>query len=55
MALALHYKGLDVSSFKNLLGAREASISSVQDEFEVQVNQNEPLSLFDEAADATSS
>ena len=48
---ALHYKGFDVTSFKNVLGAREASISSVQDGFEVQLNQNEPqLSLFDQDA-----
>ena len=27
----------------------------MQDEFDVQLNQNEPLSLFDDAVDATSS
>ena len=43
-----------MTSFKNLLGAREASISSLKDrdddflEFQIQDHRNENLSLFDD-------
>lgn len=38
--------GMNISSFRKVIKARDTSISSVQDEFEIQVSNNDP-SLFD--------